>query len=85
MIEKTPFIVVQVENSDGGVNFDLGHKRTERETDSRDIEIGNKYGFDIRNEWEDSIRENSIVSVLMIWVNGDVFAEMSVQEEFWLR
>lgn len=30
MTEKTPFPVVQVENRDGGVNFDVGNKRNER-------------------------------------------------------
>lgn len=48
------------------------------ETDSRDIYTGNEYGFDVKNEQEDSITDNSLLSVLTIWENGDPFVKVSI-------
>lgn len=70
---KIPFTVVQVGN-DGGVNVD-GNNMNKMETDSR----GNDCEFDIRDEWEDSVRDNSRLSVLRTWVDGDPSTERKLQ------
>lgn len=48
------------------------------ETDSRDIYTGNDYRFDVKNEQEDSIIDNSLLFVLTIWENGDPFVKVSI-------